>query len=89
MLTKDDIQKLKDILATKEDVTELRQDSTNLESKLDEITETLNAHTLKLDNLASKHDLETMLEKSLSLTVLKAEFELMKKHMREKLHVEI
>jgi hypothetical protein len=89
MLTNNDIEKLKDVLATKEDVAAIREDTTHLERTINEIAETVNAHTLKLDNLASKHDLETMLEKSLSLTVLKAEHDLMKKYMREKLHVEI
>jgi hypothetical protein len=88
-MTEKDIQKLKDALATKEDVAEIKTDLASLETKLEEVADAVNAHSVKLDNLATKHDLELMLEKSESLGVLKAEFELMKKYMREKLHVEI
>jgi acyl-CoA reductase-like NAD-dependent aldehyde dehydrogenase len=81
-----DVQKL--ITAMKEAFPS-KLDHTELQETVNQIAEIVNANSAKLDNLASKHDLETMLEKSLSLGVLKAEHDLMKKYMREKLHVEI
>lgn len=78
-----------DIREIRSDIREVRTDLTKHDEKFDELTDILNTHTIKLNNLASKHDLESMLEKSWSLALLKSEHELMKKYMREKLHVEI
>jgi hypothetical protein len=92
-MTDNDVKKLieamKPVFATKEDVAEIKTDLASIETKLEDVADTVNAHTLQLANLASKHDLETLLEKSWSLALLKTEHNHMKKLMQEKWHVEI
>jgi len=82
MFTDQDIKKLKDTLATKADVQELRADHTNLEKKVDEIAE-------HVAQLPTKADLEAILERTFSLAALKAEHERMKEIIREQHGVQI
>jgi len=61
-MTDNDVKKLieamKPVFATKEDIAEIKTDLASIETKLEDVADTVNAHTLQLANLASKHDLE-------------------------------
>ena len=82
MLTDQDIQKLKEVLATKEDAKEIRTD-------LKEVKTDLANLELKFDTIPTKDDLVKILESTYDLAKLKVEHDHMKKIMREEHHVEI
>ena len=93
MISNDDIKKLGEVLATKEDVkglethmNELARDVVRIEGELKkEIADVKE----KVKQIPTRDELPTLFEKSFEFATLKAEHERIKKVIREKLQVEV
>ena len=70
------------IPATKKDVDEVRKDLSNLEDKVDGITERVN-------KIPTVEELPVLIARAIDLSSLKEEQEKIKQVLRDKLHVEI
>ncbi len=75
MITDKDILKLKKAFATSED-------HVALEDKVDKLTELV-------EKIPTRDDMQTMLERTYNLSVMKSDLERMKDILREKLNVEL
>ncbi len=93
MISNDDIKKLGEVLATKEDVkglethmNELARDVVRIEGELKkEIREVKE----QVKQIPTRDEFPALLEKAFSFATLKAEHERMKKIIREKLQVDV
>ena len=85
MLTKDDLQKLTHVLATKEDVQLIRADISQHDEKFEKVAETINSVADRVSRLMTREDAISLFD----MATLKVEHAHMKKIIHEKLHVEV
>ena len=82
MLNDQDIKKLKDALATKEDVKEIATDLANLEDKVDGMAE-------RIEKIPTREELPILIARAIDNSSLKETQDKIIRALRDKLHVEI